>query len=208
MPTAVVLSHRAVAHELGPLGDWLEARGFDVDRLHREDEPELPDAADLLVVLGSPGTGATTALVEAVAARLAEGPASRILVIARDREAVRRTRAAVAQRAPQGTLPTVTTFHGLAYSLVPRPTGPGPDEAMPRLLSGAEEDARIRELLRGAIADGELPWPDDLLAATSTLGFANDLRAMLARARELGLDPSRLEVVGRDVQHRCHGRAQ
>lgn len=151
------------------------------------------------VVLGSPGTGATTALVEAVAARLAEGLASRILVIARDREAVRRTRAAVAQRAPQGALPTVTTFHGLAYSLVQRTTGPGPDEAMPRLLSGAEEDARIRELLRGAIADGELPWPDDLLAATSTLGFANDLRAMLARARELGLDPSRLEAIGRDA---------
>lgn len=59
MPTAVVLSHRAVAHELGPLGDWLEARGFDVDRLHREDEPELPDTADLLVVLGSPGSVAT-----------------------------------------------------------------------------------------------------------------------------------------------------
>ena len=71
---------------------------------------------------------------------------------------------------PVGALPTVTTFHGLAYSLVRRTTGPGPDAAMPRLLSGAEEDARIRDLLRGAIADGDLPWPDDLLAASATLG--------------------------------------
>lgn len=56
MSTAVVLSHRAVAHELGPLGDWLAGRGFTVERLHREDEPELPTSADLLVVLGSPGS--------------------------------------------------------------------------------------------------------------------------------------------------------
>lgn len=59
MPTAVVLSHRSVAHELGPLGDWLAARGFTVDRLHREDAPEIPDEADLLVVLGSPGSVAS-----------------------------------------------------------------------------------------------------------------------------------------------------
>ncbi len=55
MPTAVVLSHRAVAHELGPLGAWLDARGFEVSRIHREDAPAVPDA-DLLVVLGSPGS--------------------------------------------------------------------------------------------------------------------------------------------------------
>ena len=58
MPTAVVLSHRAVAHELGPLGDWLEAGGFAVTRVHREDAPDIPDA-DLLVVLGSPGSVAS-----------------------------------------------------------------------------------------------------------------------------------------------------
>jgi len=56
MRTAVVLSHRAVAHELGPLGDWLSARGFAIERIHREDEPDLPTGADLLVVLGSPGS--------------------------------------------------------------------------------------------------------------------------------------------------------
>ena len=58
MSTAVVLSHRAVAHELGPLGEWLEGRGFAVSRVYREDSPELPDA-DLLVVLGSPGSVAS-----------------------------------------------------------------------------------------------------------------------------------------------------
>lgn len=151
------------------------------------------------VVLGGPGTGATTAIVEAVVAHLTEQLSSRVLVLARDRDAVRRTRAAIARRMPVGALPTVTTFHGLAYSLVRRTTGPGPDAAMPRLLSGAEEDARIRDLLRGAIADGDLPWPDDLLAASATLGFANDLRAMLARAREMGLSPADLDAIGQEA---------
>lgn len=150
-----------------------------------------------LVVLGGPGTGATTALQEAVASRMSEGSASRTLVIAQDRDAVRAMRAALARCVPSGALPTVTTFHGLAYALVRRTTGP--DVAVPRLLSGAEEDARLRDLLRGAIADGEVPWPADLLAASATLGFANDVRAMLARARELGLDPVDLDAIGRDA---------
>ena len=151
------------------------------------------------VVLGSPGTGATTTLVEAVVARLAEVPPSQMLVLARDRDAVRSLRGAIARRASGVGLPTVTTFHGLAYSLVRRTVGPAPESAMPRLLSGAEEDARIRDVLRGAIADGDIPWPGDLLEAASTLGLANDLRAMLARARELGLDPQRLTDIGHDA---------
>lgn len=58
MSTAVVLSHRSVAHELGPLGDWLADRSFEVQRVFREDSPELPPA-DLLVVLGSPSSVAS-----------------------------------------------------------------------------------------------------------------------------------------------------
>ncbi len=149
------------------------------------------------VVLGAPGTGCTTTLMSSVIARADDVPAARMLVIARDRDAVRRMRAALARRMPPGALPTVTTFHGLAYALVRRTTGPGPDAAMPRLLSGAEEDARIRDLLRGAIADGELPWPEALMAATATLGFANDVRSMLTRARELDLDPVAMAEMGR-----------
>ena len=151
------------------------------------------------VALGAAGTGATTAIIEAVAARLQHASAGSILVLARDRDAVRRMRAAIARRATSVALPTITTFHGLAYALVRRTTAPGPDSTMPRLLSGAEEDARIRDLLRGAIVDDAVPWPAELLAATSTLGFANDLRAMLARARELGLGPEDLDALGRDA---------
>lgn len=55
MPRAVVLSHDWIAHELGHLGPWLEAHGFAVTRITREQPRSLPEA-DLLIVLGSPGS--------------------------------------------------------------------------------------------------------------------------------------------------------
>ena len=39
MSTIAILAHRDVAHELGHLGDWCEARGHRVSRLVREDAP-------------------------------------------------------------------------------------------------------------------------------------------------------------------------
>ncbi|MEO5974413.1 MAG: gamma-glutamyl-gamma-aminobutyrate hydrolase family protein [Ilumatobacteraceae bacterium] len=53
MPSAIVLSHRNVAHELGHLEPWLDRHGFQIRRLYREDRPAL-EATDLLIVLGSP----------------------------------------------------------------------------------------------------------------------------------------------------------
>jgi GMP synthase-like glutamine amidotransferase len=57
---AVVLSHRAIAHELGLLEPWLDAvTQGGIERQFREDGgPELDGDADLLVVLGSPGSAA------------------------------------------------------------------------------------------------------------------------------------------------------
>ncbi|MFM9134555.1 MAG: UvrD-helicase domain-containing protein [bacterium] len=157
-----------------------------------------------LRVLGAAGTGRTTALVEAVAARLGEGedPAS-ILVLVADRRAARDVRARLARRlaAAPGTLPAVTTFHSLAYSLLGAELAQDPDAVLPRLLSGAEEDVRVRELLLGGVADGTVAWPDDLRAALPTLGLANEVRAILARLREADLPPEALERLGE-----MHGR--
>lgn len=55
MPHAIVLSHDWIAHELGHLGPWLDANGFTITRITREEPRELP-AGDLLIVLGSPGS--------------------------------------------------------------------------------------------------------------------------------------------------------
>jgi len=58
VPSAVVLSHIEVAHELGHLEPWLADNDFTVRRIYREDRPAIP-ASDLLIVMGSPTSVAT-----------------------------------------------------------------------------------------------------------------------------------------------------
>lgn len=55
---AIVLSHDWIAHELGHLEPWLDIRGIAVSRAYREHGLDLPEA-DLLIVMGSPGSVAT-----------------------------------------------------------------------------------------------------------------------------------------------------
>lgn len=149
-----------------------------------------------LLVLAGPGTGKTSTIVESVARRLtdAEQPLSgdQVLVLTFGRRAAGELRDRLARRLP-GRLPLVATFHALAFGLI--------SEAAvaegPRLLSGAEDDVRIRELLRGAIDDGSIEWPTEFAEAVGTLGLANEIRAVLARARALGLDPADLARIGR-----------
>lgn len=153
-----------------------------------------------LLVLAGPGTGKTTTIVEAICARLGASvdplPAESILGLTFGRKAAQDLRDRVTARVGGGLVPTIATFHSFAYGLL-RQTAPIEDYlAPPRLMSGAEEDVRIRELLRGAVSDGAIEWPEDLLGALPTLGLANEVRAVLARAREIGLDGPALREVG------------
>ena len=58
VPSAIVLSHRHLASDLGQLEPWFDRHGFAVQRVYREERPDVQDA-DLLVVLGSPNSVAT-----------------------------------------------------------------------------------------------------------------------------------------------------
>ncbi len=42
-------------------------------------------------------------------------------------------------------------------------------------------------------------WPDELRACLTTRGFADEVRAVLARSRELGLDPGALDAFARRI---------
>ena len=168
--------------------------------LDQEQSQVVDHRSGPLLVLAGPGTGKTTTIVEAVAARLQDPsdplPASAVLAMTFGRRAAGELRDRLASRLGGGLLPQVATFHSFAFGLLAMTAAREPGLELPRLMSGAEEDVRIRELLLGAVAEGTISWPDDLSGALHTLGLANEVRAVIARSRELGLDPSDLRRIG------------
>jgi superfamily I DNA/RNA helicase/RecB family exonuclease len=170
-------------------------------------DPPLLDAAQRevvdhtggpLLVLAGPGTGKTTTLVEAVAARVEKGTdPERILVLTFSRKAAVELRDRMAARLGGSRPPQATTFHSYCYALI-RAHQDAELFAEPlRLLSGPEQDLAVRELLAGQLdlekaGLARVRWPDDLRACLTTRGFADEVRAVLARSRELGLGPRAL----------------
>ncbi|MFE7515707.1 ATP-dependent helicase, partial [Streptomyces sp. NPDC057540] len=151
-----------------------------------------------LLVLAGPGTGKTTTLVEAVAARMENGAdPERLLVLTFSRKAAVELRDRMAARLGGRRPPQATTFHSYCYALI-RAHQDAELFAEPlRLLSGPEQDLAVRELLAGQIdlekaGLGHVRWPDELRACLTTRGFADEVRAVLARSRELGLGPDAL----------------
>jgi superfamily I DNA/RNA helicase/RecB family exonuclease len=152
-------------------------------------------------VIGGPGTGKTATLVEAVAARVAEGvDPERILALTFGRRGAIRLRDRIEARLGADGLrttaePMVRTFHGYAFGLLRR-AAVEQGEPAPRLLTGPEQDLVIRELL----AESTTPWPEELKGALGTRAFATELRDLLLRAIERGVGPSRLAALA--IAHR------
>ncbi|WP_309063585.1 ATP-dependent helicase, partial [Streptomyces sp.] len=158
-----------------------------------------------LLVLAGPGTGKTTTLVESVAARIARGgDPERILVLTFSRKAAVELRDRMALRMGAARAPQATTFHSFCYALVRAHQDSALFVEPLRLLSGPEQDVTVRELLAGQ-ADLErlglahVRWPDELRACLTTRGFADEVRAVLARSRELGLGPDALDAFARRI---------
>ncbi|MCX5011848.1 ATP-dependent helicase [Streptomyces sp. NBC_00555] len=147
-----------------------------------------------LLVLAGPGTGKTTTLVEAVTARVEAGTdPARILILTFSRKAAVELRDRAALRLGGARAPQATTFHSFCYGLVRAHQDTDLFADPLRLLSGPEQDVMVRTLLEGQRRIRSIRWPDDLRAALTTRGFADEVRAVLARARELGLGPSALD---------------
>ena len=157
-------------------------------------------------VLGGPGTGKTRALIETAAAHLADGadPESVLLLTGSARlgtQARAAITSALLQAGSRAVVrePLVRTVHSYAFAvlrLAARRNGDPP----PRLITTAEQDGIIRELLAGDLEDGDraaVAWPRQLRPALSTVGFANELRDLLARCTERGVDPVALQRIGR-----------
>ncbi|MFF3299736.1 ATP-dependent helicase [Streptomyces sp. NPDC002908] len=175
-------------------------------------DPPLLDAAQRavvdhrdgpLLVLAGPGTGKTTTLVESVARRVADGTdPARILVLTFSRKAAVELRDRMAARLGGTRGPQATTFHSYCYALVRAHQDADLFAEPLRLLSGPEQDVTVRELLAGQLGLeraglAHVRWPDELRACLTTRGFADEVRAVLARSRELGLGPDALAAFAR-----------
>nr|WP_202539263.1 ATP-dependent DNA helicase [Streptomyces sp. SID8379] len=177
----------------------------DPPRLDAHQRAVVDHAHGPLLVLAGPGTGKTTTLVEAVSARIAEGTEpGRILVLTFSRKAAVELRDRMALRIGAARSPQATTFHSFCYALV-RAHQDAELFAEPlRLLSGPEQDVTVRDLLAGQIdleqaGLAHVRWPDELRACLTTRGFADEVRAVLARSRELGLGPAALDSFARRI---------
>ncbi len=154
----------------------------------------------VLRVLGAPGTGLSTVAVEVVAERVERGEATAdgCLLLAPTRLAAARLRDAVTARlGGTTTTPLARTHQSLGFGIL-REAAALVGDPTPRLLSGPEQDVILGELLAGH-AEGESsgpPWPPSLDLALPTRTFRGELRDLLMRAVELGLDPEDLARLG------------
>jgi superfamily I DNA/RNA helicase/RecB family exonuclease len=169
-----------------------------------------------LRVIGGPGTGKSSLLVDAALAHITAGvePESVLLLTGSGRVGVRARSAltsALLRSRADGRRPAVTgeplvrTVHSYAFAVL-RLAAQRAGAAPPRLVTNAEQDAVIRELLAGDLADGPaatVKWPPQLRPALSTAGFATELRDLLTRCAERGVDPVQLQRLGR-----LHGRSE
>ncbi|MDQ6649204.1 MAG: UvrD-helicase domain-containing protein, partial [Actinomycetota bacterium] len=147
-----------------------------------------------LLVLAGPGTGKTTTIVEAVVDRVSEGLApDRVLVLTFSRRAAAELRERITARlGVTVATPAAWTFHAFCYALVRAYGDAQPGSPPVRLLSAPEQDVVVRDLLSGSAELDTVPWPLQLRASLRTRGLAEEVRGVLARCREVGLEPTGL----------------
>jgi len=161
----------------------------------------LPDGASA-AVLGAPGTGKTTTIVELVADRVARGlDPEHLLVLTPSRASAARLRDRLARRIGIPTDgPLARTVPSLAFELAGA-AARAEGRPAPRLLTGTELDADIAAYLEGHLADGTGPdWPEPLTPEVRALrGFRSELREFMARATEYGVDAASVARIARQA---------
>lgn len=157
-------------------------------------------------VLGGAGTGKSSLLVSTAAAHLSAGcdPESVLLLTGSARLGAQAKAAITATLLSSGERtvvrePLVRTVHSYAFAVL-RLAAHRNGSPPPRLITSAEQDGIIRELLAGDVEDGDcspVRWPARLRPALATAGFATELRDLMARCSERGVDPATLQRIGR-----------
>jgi len=160
-----------------------------------------------MVVTGGAGTGKTTLAVMAAAQAIDAGVvADELLVIAPTRAAAARLRdrVSLAIGVPTST-PIARTVASTAFAILSAEAHML-GEPPPSLVSGAEQDVVLRELLEGHVNGraARIAWGRALPDEAALLpGFREELRNLLMRAAEADLSADELRALGR-----AHGRGE
>lgn len=145
-----------------------------------------------LVVLGAAGTGRSTLALRLLAEAVQDGRDALVLAPTRARADQLRARAAHLLEGRGGGVVRVRTPAGFAFTILTTSLTARPDPLpAPVLLAGAEEDAALAALIRPE------QWPGLPSEAVASRAFRTELRNLLARAGELGVDADDLARLGR-----------
>lgn len=159
----------------------------------------VPDGV-CAAVIGAPGSGKTTTVVEVVAERILQRgySPSEVLVLVPTRTGATGLRDRLALRLGVPTNgPLARTANSVAFQLV-RDAEARAGGVNPTLLTGGEQDQIIAELLQGHLDEGTGPlWPITLGPEVRRLrGFRTELRDLMMRTVEYGVAPDRLAAWG------------
>ncbi|WP_051462869.1 ATP-dependent DNA helicase [Haloglycomyces albus] len=172
------------------------------ERRHHDFVPDEAQAHVLrhrrgpLVVSGGPGTGKTESLIHSAVAAVEAGVApERVLLLGLNRQDTgylrRRVNAATAPFSAAEV--AVFTPPALSHAVV-KSRAQHHGRAVPRLLTGPESDALLRELLRNE----DFAWPEEFGDAIGTYAFSAQLRDLILRCEERGISGRRLAALGRE----------
>ncbi|MBG6223763.1 superfamily I DNA/RNA helicase/RecB family exonuclease [Arthrobacter sp. CAN_A2] len=157
-----------------------------------------------VLVLGAPGSGKSSLLADLAVSRIATGSVAPegLLLLGPTRAASTRLRDELTAKLDRSisTAPA-RTWASYAFDLIRRAKAEGRTPAItraPRLLSGAEQDLIIKELLSGHGRDGapDLDWPSGLALALPTRGFRQEIRDLFDRVSEYGVSAEELSAWG------------
>ncbi|WP_258058897.1 ATP-dependent DNA helicase [Arthrobacter sp. B1805] len=157
-----------------------------------------------VLVLGAPGSGKSSLLTDLAVRRITAGAVQPegLLLLGPTRAAATRLRDELTAKLDRSisTAPA-RTWASYAFDLIRRARSEGRTPGItraPRLLSGAEQDLIIKELLAGHGRDGapEIAWPANLALALSTRGFRQEIRDLFDRVSEYGVQADDLAAWG------------
>ena len=151
-------------------------------------------ATGRVAIMGGPGSGKTTTLIQTAIERVRSGlDPSSLLILTYGRERASELRDEIALAAGSTSFEALArTFHSLAFSILNEKLRP--EDPSYILISGAEQDAYIKDLLQNERAT--ISWHEDLDEAQKSRGFIREVRDLISRATELGLTPKSLQDLG------------